>query len=99
MGWRLNVRCAHCACHAFREQSQFLEVLQALQSTRAMLRGHKDKVLTKLTGGLAAMAKMRKVTVLRGYGTFVGADKAVLEPHVAVEVANASCTDLQPAKQ
>ena len=37
------------------------------------LRGHKDKVITKLTGGLAGMAKMRKVTVLRGYGTFVGA--------------------------
>jgi dihydrolipoamide dehydrogenase len=30
------------------------------------LRGHKEKVIGKLTGGLAAMAKMRKVTVLRG---------------------------------
>ena len=37
-----------------------------------MLRGHKEKVVGKLTGGLAAMAKMRKVTVLRGYGNFVG---------------------------
>ncbi|KAF1023881.1 MAG: Dihydrolipoyl dehydrogenase [Paracidovorax wautersii] len=36
------------------------------------LRTHKDKVIGKLTGGLAAMAKMRKVTVLRGYGSFVG---------------------------
>ena len=36
------------------------------------LRGHKDKVIGKLTGGLAAMAKMRKVTVLRGTGQFVG---------------------------
>ena len=35
------------------------------------LRGHKEKVIGKLTGGLAAMAKMRKVTVLRGYGVFV----------------------------
>ena len=34
------------------------------------LLGHKDKVVAKLTGGLAAMAKMRKVTVVRGYGTF-----------------------------
>jgi dihydrolipoamide dehydrogenase len=43
------------------------------------LRGHKEKVVTKLTGGLAAMAKMRKVTVVRGYGAFVGAN------HVQVE--------------
>ncbi|MEY2893335.1 MAG: dihydrolipoyl dehydrogenase, partial [Pseudomonadota bacterium] len=35
------------------------------------LRGHKDKVIGKLTGGLAAMAKMRKVTTVRGYGSFV----------------------------
>ena len=38
------------------------------------LRAHKDKVVGKLTGGLAAMAKMRKVTVLRGEGGF-------LDPH------------------
>ncbi|WP_284214234.1 dihydrolipoyl dehydrogenase [Comamonas jiangduensis] len=37
------------------------------------LRGHKEKVIGKLTGGLGQMAKMRKVTVLRGYGQFVGA--------------------------
>jgi len=36
------------------------------------LRGHKEKVIGKLTGGLVAMAKMRKVTVVRGYGAFVG---------------------------
>jgi len=35
------------------------------------LRGHKEKVIAKLTGGLAAMAKMRKVTFLRGIGRFV----------------------------
>ena len=34
------------------------------------LLGHKNKVVGKLTGGLAAMAKMRKVTVVRGYGSF-----------------------------
>ena len=43
------------------------------------LRAHKDKVVGKLTGGLAAMAKMRKVTTVRGCGTFVGAN------HVQVE--------------
>ena len=37
----------------------------------AKLRTHKGKVVGKLTGGLAAMAKMRKVTVVRGYGSFV----------------------------
>jgi dihydrolipoamide dehydrogenase len=36
------------------------------------LRAHKGKVVGKLTGGLAAMAKMRKVTTVRGYGAFVG---------------------------
>ena len=35
------------------------------------LLAHKNKVVGKLTGGLAAMAKMRKVTVLQGQGEFV----------------------------
>jgi dihydrolipoamide dehydrogenase len=35
------------------------------------LRTHKSKVVGKLTGGLAAMAKMRKVTTVRGVGSFV----------------------------
>ena len=43
------------------------------------LRGHKQKVINKLTGGLAQMAKMRKVTVVRGYGSFVGSH------HLSVE--------------
>lgn len=43
------------------------------------LRGHKDKVVGKLTGGLAAMAKMRKVTTVRGYGAFVGANHLEVE--------------------
>jgi len=37
----------------------------------AKLRTHKGKVVGKLTGGLSAMAKMRKVTVVRGYGNFL----------------------------
>ena len=37
----------------------------------AKLRTHKEKVVGKLTGGLAAMAKMRKVTVVQGTGQFV----------------------------
>ena len=43
------------------------------------LRGYKEKVIAKLTGGLAAMAKMRKVTVLRGYGAFIGSHHLVVE--------------------
>jgi dihydrolipoamide dehydrogenase len=35
------------------------------------LRTHKEKVIGKLTGGLAAMAKMRKVTVVQGTGEFL----------------------------
>jgi dihydrolipoamide dehydrogenase len=35
------------------------------------LRAQKNKVVGKLTGGLTAMAKMRKVTVVRGYGEFI----------------------------
>ena len=34
------------------------------------LLAHKNKVVDRLTGGLAAMAKMRKVTVLTGVGEF-----------------------------
>jgi len=34
------------------------------------LRSHKEKVVGKLTGGLTAMAKMRKVTVVHGNGEF-----------------------------
>jgi len=44
------------------------------------LRGHKEKVVGKLTGGLAGMAKARKVEVVRGLGSF-------LDPnHLAVEL-------------
>jgi dihydrolipoamide dehydrogenase len=46
------------------------------------LRAHKSKVVGKLTGGLTAMAKMRKVTVVRGLGQFV-------DPH-HLEVAETS---------
>ncbi|MBF0804733.1 MULTISPECIES: dihydrolipoyl dehydrogenase [unclassified Neisseria] len=37
-----------------------------------MLRTYKENVIGKLTGGLAGMAKMRKVDVVRGNGRFVG---------------------------
>jgi dihydrolipoamide dehydrogenase len=37
----------------------------------AKLRAFKDKVVGKLTGGLAGMAKLRKVQVVQGAGTFL----------------------------
>jgi len=43
------------------------------------LLGHKNKVVGKLTGGLAAMAKMRKVTIVRGYGSFADPHHVVVE--------------------
>ena len=57
------------------------------------LRGHKEKVVNKLTGGLAAMAKMRKVTVVRGYGAFVGAN------HVEVEETSGTSQEKTGKKQ
>jgi len=45
----------------------------------AKLRTFKNKVVGKLTGGLAAMAKMRKVTVLQGVATFTGPHELSVE--------------------
>ena len=45
----------------------------------ARLRAFKDKVVGKLTGGLAAMAKMRKVTVLTGVGRFSDPNHLLVE--------------------
>jgi dihydrolipoamide dehydrogenase len=58
-----------------------------------MLRAHKDKVVGKLVGGVGSMAKMRKVTVLRGYGSFVGAN------HLQVEETTGSAQDKTGSKQ
>jgi dihydrolipoamide dehydrogenase len=65
------------------EAAHFAELgvtFDAPRVDRAKLAAHKARVVGKLTGGLAAMAKMRKVTVVRGYGSFVDAH------HVAVEL-------------
>ena len=45
----------------------------------AKLRAFKEKVVGKLTGGLASMAKMRKVTVVQGVGTFAGPNLLAVE--------------------
>ncbi len=57
------------------------------------LRTHKEKVVGKLTGGLTAMAKMRKVTVVRGLGQFVGAH------HLQVEETTGSAQEKSGKKQ
>ncbi|MGJ7568881.1 dihydrolipoyl dehydrogenase [Variovorax sp. GB1R11] len=60
---------------------------------RAKLLGHKNKVVGKLTGGLTAMAKMRKVTVLRGVGNFI-------DPyHLEVEESTGTSWDTNGKKQ
>lgn len=43
------------------------------------LRGWKDKVVGQLTGGLAAMSKQRKVTVIQGVGEFSGDHEMTVE--------------------
>ena len=43
------------------------------------LRGWKDKVVGKLTGGLGGMAKARKVLVVRGVGQFLDPNHMVVE--------------------
>jgi dihydrolipoyl dehydrogenase len=45
----------------------------------AKLRDFKDKVVSRLTGGIGSMAKMRKVTVVQGAGTFTGPNEMSVE--------------------
>lgn len=60
---------------------------------RAKLKAHKNKVTGKLTNGLTAMAKMRKVTVVRGIGTF-------LDPyHLEVQETSGNGKDTTGKKQ
>jgi dihydrolipoamide dehydrogenase len=57
------------------------------------LRAHKEKVVGKLTGGLAGMAKGRKVEVVRGVGSF-------LDPHhVEVQLTTGDGKDLTADKK
>ncbi|HRD49045.1 MAG: dihydrolipoyl dehydrogenase [Candidatus Competibacter sp.] len=57
------------------------------------LRAHKGKVVNKLTGGLAGMAKARKVETVRGYGSFLDSN------HVEVEVTTGDGQDKTGAKK
>lgn len=75
----LNVGCIpskallHVA-NVIEEATHFANVGVAFDAPRVdldRLRGHKEKVIGKLTGGLSSMAKARKVEVVRGYGNFI----------------------------
>ncbi|NCX26780.1 MAG: FAD-dependent oxidoreductase, partial [Burkholderiaceae bacterium] len=57
------------------------------------LRQHKEGVIAKLTGGLAGMAKMRKVNVVRGLGRFLDAH------HLEVNLCTGSGQDLSGQKE
>lgn len=43
------------------------------------LRGHKNKVVGKLTGGLKQLAKQRKVQIVQGYGKFTSSNTIEVE--------------------
>jgi dihydrolipoamide dehydrogenase len=57
------------------------------------LRAHKQKVVSKLTTGLAGMAKVRKVEIVRGYGSFLDAN------HLEVETTDGQAQDKTGAKK
>ncbi|MGE5468947.1 MAG: dihydrolipoyl dehydrogenase [Ignavibacteria bacterium] len=57
------------------------------------LRAHKARVVGKLTGGLAGMAKARKVDVVRGYGHFLDAR------HLEVEETTGGAQEKTGAKK
>ena len=57
------------------------------------LRGYKDSVIAKLTGGLAGMAKARKVKTVRGLGRFLDAN------HIEVEMTSGAGQDLNGQKE
>ena len=56
------------------------------------LRGWKDQVVGKLTGGLAAMARTRKVKVIQGRGEFIDAHHLAVEADAVHETGQGSKT-------
>ena len=79
-----------------QEAAHFAELGVAFDAPRLdleKLRAHKTKVVNKLTGGLAALAKARKVEVVRGYGAFTSANT------VEVEITQGTAQDKSGEKQ
>jgi len=52
------------------------------------IRTWKEKVIGQLTGGLGGMAKMRKVTVVNGYGKFTGPNSIAVEGEQGITTVN-----------
>jgi dihydrolipoamide dehydrogenase len=74
-------------------------VTGALTVNTDKLRTHKEGVIAKLTGGLAAMAKMRKVQIVQGTGQFIDAnhlevDGKTLSFHKAIIAAGSQSVRL-----
>ncbi|WP_374511475.1 dihydrolipoyl dehydrogenase [Niveibacterium sp.] len=97
----LNVGCIpskallHVA-NVIEEASHFADVGVAFDKPTvdlSRLRAHKEKVIGKLTGGLAGMAKARKVEVVRGYGSFLDAH------HVEVSLTTGSGSEQSGEKK
>ncbi|GAA5171051.1 dihydrolipoyl dehydrogenase [Viridibacterium curvum] len=91
----LNVGCIpskallHVAA-VMEEASHFADVGVAFAAPKVdldRLRAHKEKVISKLTTGLAGMAKARKVELVRGYGNFLDAN------HLEVEMTGGAGQD------
>jgi dihydrolipoamide dehydrogenase len=55
----------------------------------AKLRAFKDKVVGKLTGGLAGMAKMRKVTLIQGVGAFLDRNRLQVDGKTTIRFTSA----------
>ena len=96
----LNVGCipSKALLHAARviEEAQamgeFGVSFGAPQIDAAKLRGWKDSVVARLTGGLDSLARQRKVTVIRGRGRFIsGHELQVEEESESRTVSYAQC--------
>ena len=83
----LNVGCIpskallHTA-QVINEAEEFAEIGVAFNKPEIdldKLRGHKDKVVGKLTGGLKMLAKQRKVKIVNGYGKFTSPNTIEVE--------------------
>ncbi len=83
----LNVGCipSKALLHAAKviteaeEMSHFGVSLSQPQIDLPKLRGWKESIIKKLTGGLSGLAKARKVQVLTGKGTFASSNTLVVE--------------------
>src|SRR5574343_282103 len=85
VGWLPDTEVLHLA--GVMEEITHLHELGIVELTSAKvsvekLREHKMKVVSKLTGGLAGMAKSRKVQQVRGLGQFIDAH------HMSVDVTS-----------